>query len=359
MSDADPKIVSATDRADRSPAAERTGALHKVRRYAHRRWPMRFSDPDLPMHEGVWRDRDAQENEETEPPPDERVDLLCVWATEYYTPAHIGRLLQNLAALGWDNDEFGRRDAVRWIRELRERALGSGYFPLHAIVRPDDKRSFSPRRNCPLPDDVDYATGTIFSITSSITCVSIQFILRDSFTRRVNEALRTKYETRLEPLRRGYGVHHPLLLKRAAVDAIRAEISALAADWFRTHLPGVFAAGLTGGEFPTCEFMMLRVGHPFTRMADPAGRAIGYLDPLDVEMDTYAWQSERVRALKFSELSFRQSRRRFHAVLAANEADLPEDDLKTYGGRDRSGLAAFIHDQIKDLLPVWGLVPLT
>jgi hypothetical protein len=173
MSDGDPKSFPVTERDSRSPAVERNRVFYKVRRYAHRRWPVRFADPDLPIYERSRRDRDAQENEETEPPPDEYVDLLCVWAAEYYAPAHIGMLLQNLAALGWSHDDFGQRNAVRWVQESRVRALGSGYFNLGAIVRPDDTRLFSLRRHGPLPDDVDYATGMIFSITSSITCVSI------------------------------------------------------------------------------------------------------------------------------------------------------------------------------------------
>ena len=67
--------------------------------------------------------------------------------------------------------------------------------------------------------------------------------------------------------------------------AIRSDIRALAAGWFRTHLPGLFAGGMMAGEFPTCEFITLRKAIPFPGR-DELDRATGeWLRILDIDHD--------------------------------------------------------------------------
>jgi hypothetical protein len=330
------------------------GTLARLRRRAFRKWPRWFPDPDFESRLKIWREHDAEDNEKTQPPPDEHAQLLCLWALEYYTPAHAQSLVRNLAALGWDRDYFGSRNTIPWVQSLRRSVHGFGYMSLGAIVRPDDRRIFAARRDGPLPPHVDYAIGDIISPASSITCVSIGFVLSDYYTQRVNEALRRRYDTWLEPLGRGYRHHSPEIQKRAATDGIRAELRAMAAGWFRAHLPGVFAGGLLGGEFPTCELLTLRAGRPFSRQPGPDGRPPGYFDALDIWPDFNTWRLEQTPDLKFTAPLYRDSHS-FHAILAAKETDLPEEELKIYGGQDRRSVIGYADDRVDDLLPVWGL----
>ena len=49
---------------------------------------------------------DQKENLETSPPNDEHIDLVCLWAAEFYTPSHHEKLVESFATLGWDKEKW-------------------------------------------------------------------------------------------------------------------------------------------------------------------------------------------------------------------------------------------------------------
>ena len=81
--------------------------FQKVLRAAHRSIPWLIPDPDFEEFCRLNRKNDAADNEKSCPPCEESVSFHCFWATEYYAPSHVDRLLKGLAQLGWDNDNFG------------------------------------------------------------------------------------------------------------------------------------------------------------------------------------------------------------------------------------------------------------
>lgn len=44
---------------------------------------------------------DPEKNRMTSPPEDERIEVRCIWLTEFYAPSHVPTLLSGLEKLGW------------------------------------------------------------------------------------------------------------------------------------------------------------------------------------------------------------------------------------------------------------------
>jgi hypothetical protein len=140
------------------------------------------------------------------------------------------------------------------------------------------------------------------------------------------------------------------------VKAIRADIRALAAGWFRTHLPGLFAGGMMAGECPICEFITLREAIPFPGREE-RDRATGeWLRLLDIDHDFDAWQAEELPGLKFTWPLLRDTEGRFHAVIAAREDAFPGDRLQGYGGGGRIGYVLYVDEYVRGLLSRWALL---
>ena len=73
-----------------------------IRKWKARRSKTNDAEEDL----AYYRQRDLERNLETTPPSDERVELHCIWAVEFYTPSYADKLLTSLKVLGWDREQF-------------------------------------------------------------------------------------------------------------------------------------------------------------------------------------------------------------------------------------------------------------
>jgi hypothetical protein len=73
--------------------------LTRTRRSLHRRWPSIFPDPGYEADPAIWRHRDQERNARTAPPPQESIELCCVWGMEFYTPLHIQSLVDGITKL--------------------------------------------------------------------------------------------------------------------------------------------------------------------------------------------------------------------------------------------------------------------
>lgn len=349
---------SGQDRIETQPAWRQS--VFRLRRAAFRKFPQVFRDPEYQQMLTISREHDLQDNANTTPPDDERIELQCVWTIEFYTPSHIDGLLGGLSTLGWNrhDDGIAGRDPVLWVRNIRERTSGGGWLNLGVIERPGKSRFLGARRSAPLPEGVEYALGQIFALTSSITCVAICFVVAEDQSTRLDAALRSKRETYFVRKGRGYSIFGPSSQKRDAIDAIRANIRASTADWFRKHLPGLFSSGVLNGEFPTAELVTLRAMPPFPQRQEGGPRTPEYLHLLDVDYDVHAWDAVEIPGLKFSWPSMRDQRNRFHAILAAAETDLQGEKLQPYGDHDRSSKVFFVNEHVQGLLSRWALLAL-
>lgn len=247
-------------------ASEKKGLLFRIQRFGNRKLPSLFPDPMLKEFLRLERAEDDEENAKTRPPTDEIVDVQCFWGVEFYTPSHTASLIRSIEKLDWETELSGLHSSPStWIQRRRESLLGRGWLNLGILRRPDTRRSRIGSRPTPLPLGIDYAIGGMYSLTSSITCVIICFVLDETLNKQYLGALNQDRQTQRKPLRRGaYQIHDPELQKAAHVHAIRAELREKVFQWFRAHLPGLFSTGQDPAAQPTCEFLTLRKTDPFS-----------------------------------------------------------------------------------------------
>ena len=74
------------------------GRIKAKYRQMYRRYMSDSHVKDILRH---YKERDPKENQDSTPPDHEFVDLICLWAVEFYTPAHTDDLVDNLKRLGW------------------------------------------------------------------------------------------------------------------------------------------------------------------------------------------------------------------------------------------------------------------
>ena len=65
---------------------------------------------------------DPATNAKTTLPPDEFIDLCCVWGVEFYTPAYMESLIDNLEKLGWRQRE-GSSTPAEWVGQVPGRGV--------------------------------------------------------------------------------------------------------------------------------------------------------------------------------------------------------------------------------------------
>ena len=354
--------------------------LYRLKYAAHERFPRIFDYPVRLGEQAISQIFDPKENAETCPPDDEFIDLCCMWAVEFYTPAHIDTLLAGFRKLGWDKNHSNSRSPTSWIQKLRQSPRGSGWLDLGVIYpQGTDNNPWSSRcLTAPLPPHVQHATGGLFSLTSSLTCIVIGFVFEEDFSTQFDKTLRTDRQTYEKSVGRGYTrKFRPKMQKADHIWQIRADIAELAARWFRENLPGLFSSGILEDNLPTCELVTLQKAEPFPIRSkdntDPS--AYHYLSILDMHSTFNAWRSENTLGLKFTDSQTRDRGPRYHSILAIRESDIKkeiairESNLKKnlatkeninvqIASDNRSGRIRYIDKQIQHLLSRWAIFPL-
>ena len=325
------------------------------------RFPSYIPDPERHELLEMYRRYDADNNAKSEPPSDEVIDLHCVWAIEFYTPSHISKLLRGFESLGWNTDDsLGLdRNPTRWVERTRELPYGGAWFTLGPIQRPGGGIQFGFDRKAPLPPGVKYALARMYSLTSSITCIAIGFVLEETQKKRFQQALRCKRQTYIVPLRRGgHRIVEPYSQKVADIRTLRDETRGLATRWLRVHLPGLFASGILEGEYPTCEFLTLRKVVPFSPHGPRDYTDHGWLGILDIYHDFHAWRTRQPGGLTFVWPQLGNTSPRFHAVIVAREKDLTNEMKRHYGGNNPGSLMSYVDQFVNGLLTRWALAGL-
>ena len=211
---------------------------------------------------------DAEENEASEPPKDETVELHCVWLAECYGPSQMGNLLSGIDRLRWDeqgHNSLRPGRLKRWIESARSE--NAGMAELGHVVRPGDGRWIMSRSESDLPSEVDYARGRLECLFPGLVVFSMMFVLKDEAALSLDRALREEYETVLVPKLRATEHVTPAHRKQEAVGEKRAELRSRCASWFSANVPGVFhGPGSPDGGFPSCELLTVTKAQPFVRL---------------------------------------------------------------------------------------------
>lgn len=205
---------------------------------------------------------DPEDNRKTTPPDDEHIEVHSVWVAECYAPSHTASLMSGIKKLGWDQErvtDFFKGGVSGWLNKGRVAPYGGSYLNLGLIQRSGKKRFIgSEVRVTELPDGVDYARGYAFNVLSSLTIITLQFVLTDQAATIVEDTLRTPRQTVFEEMGDVTRIVTVVNAKQEAVHRARVKLRHECAAWFKDNIPGLFSENSLAGDFPTCEFVTLQ-----------------------------------------------------------------------------------------------------
>ena len=244
---------------------------------------------------------------------------------------------------------------MEWVRQNRSCTLGGGWFNLGMITRSGKEYSWYDARTASLPDGVDYAEGAIITLTSSLTCVIIFFVYRNSIAAQFQLATDTPRKTFAEPKGRLFSIHSPRSQKESAVETTRTQARLEAWKWFRRHLPGVFCSeSAMPNKFPTSELVTTELAQPFPIKNEYDGTH-GFLDVLGLNHCFETWTQDSTPSLRFATRIRGDS---FHAKVAVKVKALQAVAKSHAFGEERSGWLYYADDTLQRTLSRWGLVAL-
>ena len=148
---------------------------------------------------------------------------------------------------------------------------------------------------CALPQPVQYAIGRIETISSSLTILTVQFVLN----RIASESLERVLDHKRHDAVTRYKTHRAVVLSHVVMaDEVRQftkKIRRECESWMRKNLPGAFGANLLdGGDYPSCLFLTLDKGQPL----NSSGILDDVQDRLEISYNDYAWESLDIPGLR-------------------------------------------------------------
>ena len=353
MSDADGGGPPTAD--DVTPAKTPTNA--RLRDFFHRLFPSLVESSFLTEARGYYEGEDRKERRENVPEPDETSKLECIWAAEFYTPANVESLLDAFERLGWSDEESAplNRNPSEWLRDMRARG-GTGWMNLGTFLPLGSKLSsaFNAKRMV-LPPKIERASGQIFAVSSSLTCIVFCFYVYDDAGREYENVMREHVRTKLEARSNGYGVLDPRTLKETRIRELREDLQAQLGRWFAANLPGVFSSrpGIT--YVPTCEM------HFVTDSEEPPvdpQRANLHRSYLGIERGWRSWSCLEVPGLQFDWGLRGEKRGRVSSLLTISAKSLSSLDVKAFGGHTRYAYHGYFGIYLPALVCRWALLEL-
>ena len=315
----------------------------------------KFSEHILESLRWYNEEHDPEENQETAPPDDEKIETQCVWIVEFYLPSHVEDLIANVDALGWGDPDRDDREGLRpWIQQHSLSLSSLGWKNLGIIARPTEKRFLGMYRPAPLPASVDFVRGSIDHLFPGCIAISLQFVLTDDAAVSLQRELSEERRTYSVPTRNGASFVTPFHQKSEACRKARSALRQACAGWFRQNLPGYFSA-FSDAEFPAAEFITLRKERPFERL--PAKRWNSYVNAMGLGYQFDVWESPGLPGLRAVQAREDPS----VLILAAKESEFSdgesEERWQSYGGQNRHGFTNRLH-HLGRTTTVWGLVAL-
>ena len=303
--------------------------------------------------------RDHTSNAESTAPPEEQIELCCIWAAELYTPAHTESLTRALRNFDQATQLTGSssEDLASWFKGTQRHLYGRSAINL-GIWAPK-KRSASQiftTRTVTLPDQVEYASGMMFSISPTLTCIVVQFVFSEGMSACYDSALKLDRETFITPTPRGSSIHLPFTQKADDIRCLRSKLSELVQTWFRENLPGAFSDQTDELTMPTCELVTFREAMPFPDMDSSVPPL--YLRLLGLGHDWGTWKYSALPALRFGFHDPPRRGPRHQATLAINLRDWWEVDPNRELRDAKSALLSYVSLPIPELMSIWAVVPL-
>ena len=298
-------------------------------------------------------DLDEKTNRESSPPPEENIDIRCIWAIEFYTESYIDSLVQELRKLGWDKPNgFGTGpDPVQWLYGFQRFRYASSSVNL-GPVSTERGPSFvgGTRIVSKLPPYVSHAHARIVSLSPSLVAVSMCFMTDEALPQKVNESLRRDRTTYRERSHTGYVFRDPGSQKRRDYTEARQQLQGDVRDWFAEFLPGVLAT--EGNELPTCELVTAKAARPLVDRGSGPLRPDSYIRTIGFDPGLDSWHTESVDGLVLN-----LPRDSWHIEILVNEGDLQDRAGDGYRG-SRHGVAHFLELDVIDVFRWWALLPL-
>ena len=333
---------------------------YQLRTTAHRLFPRYIKRPFPREDLSEIRKADPAANARTTPPRDEFIDLCGVWSVEFYTPSHMDDLVTCFKTLGWGEAD-NSRNPVNWLRDGGMHQFGQGWVSLGPIYPRDDPTLRRPQPfKAELPECVEYANCDMYRFSSSLIAVVFGFVFKEDFNSVFDKVLRQDRVSYTSRIQSGYRIHTPENQKTDHIYQIRRDVANMASDWISHNIPGMFSTGVLEGEFPTCEFVTVRMAKPFALQTEleSSGRP-AYLWHLGLDRDIYAWQSTSTPNLRFDpSIDDRAMTPRYHSILSANEGSWIEQHRDDFGGRDRWSRINGLHRQMCGLFGIRAILPL-
>jgi hypothetical protein len=142
------------------------------------------------------RERDAEANRISSPPPSERLRWCSFWLVDFITPEVLPQTIQHLQASPLDRgDSLDLRDPVsEWIGQARTLPVAGGFTNLTVCTHPP--RRWRPSVTCSdLPDEIELVQPSIYSLTPGLQALVACFYLADSAQTLLQEALSKDRQT--------------------------------------------------------------------------------------------------------------------------------------------------------------------
>jgi hypothetical protein len=322
-------------------------ALRSVWSRLHYRLPNWIPSPYRGDREYLRR-KDIEDNLNSRVPPDERLRQSALWAVEIFGPAEADKLHTSLTKLGWNEARlYGlNTDPGSWLGEQRKYGT-EGSLNLGVIERPGKSHFLSRGRHAPLPDAVDFAHGWLYQLSPSVTAVILCFVMKESATVAYEVEINRDRKTMHEPLQGGYRVHNVGHLKRRSVELVRIETRAMVADWFASHLPGLFSLAADGNRIPTAELLTTKDKQLFDDERNPIKpNWLQLATPLDCR-EVWTLKSSDAIRLSWPRL---EDDLRFHGVIHLRTAGLTTEDLRHRGNHGDASYVSLVDDHLRGVL---------
>jgi len=325
----------------------------------------------LPIIKSVWRtirfhrtineslshhhnELDPAESKNTSLPKDEKIEIQSIWITEMYPPSKIDALVGSLKRLGWDKAD-GRlqrgNDLVDWIKKSRSLGNRNSWNNAGVVLRAGDNRfSYSDVRRAKLPEGIDYGYISLRTVTSSLTLLTIQFVLKDFAAESLNELFSRPYKTRVKfyPSRwrtRSASYETVSGQKSDAIERQLGKIHSSLESWFGHNLPGYYSSLNDKTAFPIIDLITSRTHKPPTKTVPQANH-------IDVLFYTHQeiWHGVDNKSLEFRlQFGYKDESR---GVLFGNYNKLTKG-IGSYGGKNRAGLANALHQTFDGTVAIW------
>lgn len=306
-----------------------------------------------------FRQGDHSQNAQSSPPPEETIELCCVWAAEIYTPAHTESLAQALRNFDQETrtTSSASEDLASWFEGTQRQLHGNAMRNLGIWVpKGEPDPPIFRERIVSLPASVKHASGMMFSISPTLTCIVVRFVFSEEFSHCYDSALKSDRETFLTPTAGRTSIHMPIGQKENDIWRLRSEISTMVQDWFRDNLPGAFSSQTDELAMPTCELVTLNHAIPFPDADEPFPPLYARILGLDGRWD--AWKYSELPRLRIGFHSPPITGPRNHATLAINLRHWRESNPDNESRDAKSSLLSYVHWPVPELMSIWAIGPL-